>query len=364
MMYQKELLMVLGPTEIEEDILILGSKHQVYMRTEEFSLRLKKIFSNLQYVFQTKQPVLVAASSGTGMMEAAVLNTLKENDTALVINGGTFGDRWVKICLKHKINVIEKKVPLGESINPLTIKQELDLNPDIKAVLATHNETSTGALTDIKMIGQIVKDYPDTILISDCVSSLIVEPLETDNWNIDIVIGCSQKALAIPPGLGFICFSQKALKFAQKNAERSFYFDVFDHISNWQRGQTPFTPPISLLFQLEKRLEKIKNEGLLQIRENYYKKTKLLRDGLNKLGFEVFAKNSGNCTTAVYTEKYNANEIIMILQNKYNIYITPSGNDLKERLFRIGNFGNIGENEINRFLEALELTLKEMAVAR
>lgn len=356
----KKLLMVLGPTEIEEDILKLGAEPQVYMRTSDYSEKLERIFKNLQYVFQTKNPVVFFASSGTGAMEAAVTNVLSKGDKVLYINGGSFGDRWGKICRLHQVETLEIKVDFGNSVNPELVRYELDKHPEIKAVFATLDETSSGALTDIKSIGEIVKNYPDTIFVVDCVSALIVEPIQTDDWFVDVAVSSSQKAMAIPPGLGFMSISDKALKFAEKSDLRTFYFDIFDHISNWKRNQTPFTPAVSLLNQLDRRLSKIKEEGLESYRKRYYHLTNLIRDGLKELGFEVLAKNPANCVTGILTDKYDASEIVRIMREKYNIEIAPSGGDLKTKLFRVGNFGAITEKDIERFLSAMKETLKEL----
>ncbi|GHT33226.1 hypothetical protein AGMMS49592_1410 [Endomicrobiia bacterium] len=156
-MMTKKLLMVLEPTEVESEILEIGAKPQEYMRTPEYSKKLARIFKNLQYVFRTKNPVVFFTSSGTGAMEAAVTNSLSAGDTVLCINGGAFGARWGEICRKHKNKAIEIKVDFGKIVNPSLIQKSLDKHKNIKAVFATLNETSSGALTDIKAIGAIIK---------------------------------------------------------------------------------------------------------------------------------------------------------------------------------------------------------------
>lgn len=354
------LMMVLGPTEIEKDILKLGAEPQVYMRTADYSARLQKIYENLQYVFQTKNPVVFFASSGTGAMEAAVTNMLSKGDTVLYINAGSFGERWGKICRLHGVNTIEISVNFGDSVNPDDVKEELEKNQNIKAVFATYDETSSGALNNIEAIGKIIKDYPNTIFIVDCVSALVVEPVLTDEWNLDVVISSSQKAMAIPPGLGFMSVSEKALKFAEKADLKCFYFDIFDHIANWKRNQTPFTPAVGIINQLEGRLKKIRNEGLENYRKRYTKITEEIRIGLKKLGFETLAKHPANCVTGVYTDKYDASEIVRIMREKHHIEIAPSGGELRTKLFRVGNFGNIKEKDVKHFLKAMVKTLKEL----
>jgi aspartate aminotransferase-like enzyme len=356
----KKLLMVLGPTEVEPEILEIAAKPQEYMRTPEYSKKLARIFKNLQYVFKTKSPVVFFASSGTGAMEAAVTNSLSARDTALYINGGSFGARWGEICRKHRIKTIEINVDFGKSVNPSLIQKNLDKHKNIKAVFATLNETSSGALTDVKTVGTIIKNYPDTIFVVDCVSGLVIEEMPMDAWGIDIAVSSSQKALALPPGLSFMAISDKALGFAKRANLVTYYFDIFMYIENWKRNQHPFTTPVSLVNQLDVRLQKIKKEGLLALRERFKKNTTILRCGLKRLGFEAVAENPATCVTGVLSGQYDAEKIIKIMREKYNIEIAPSGGDLKNKLFRVGNFGNICKKDIDLFLESLERTLKEL----
>lgn len=357
----RKLLMVLGPTEVEEEILNAGAMPQEYMRTPDYSAKWSEIFQNLQYVFQTRNPVVCFASSGTGAMDAAVSNLLPQGGgTALYINGGSFGKRWGDILNQYKIKNIEIPVEFGQSVEPERIKQELEKNKDINTLFATLDETSSGALTDIKAIGEILKDYPDVVFVVDCVSGLVVEKMQMDDWGVDVAVSASQKALAIPPGLGFMAISEKALKRAEQNSSRPAYFDILDYVKNWQRNQTPFTPAVSLVEQLKLRLEKIKSEGLENYRKRYRQNTELIRSGLKELGFEVFAQYPANCVTGVMIEKFNASEIVRIMREKHNIEIAPSGGELKEKFFRVGNFGAIGKPEIERFIQCLNLTIKEI----
>lgn len=357
---EHKLLMVLGPTEVERDILEIASQPQEYMRTDDYTSKWLKIFEGLKYCFQTKNTVVVTASSGTGVMEAAVTNFLSKNDTAIYINGGSFGKRWGDICKKHKINTVEISVPFGESPNPKIVEQTLNRTKNPKVVFATLNETSSGALTDIKSIGEIIKQFPETLFIVDCVSGLLADEFLQDEWGVDVAISASQKAFALPPGLGFISANEKALEFAQKSDLRNFYFDIFDYINNAKRGQTPFTPAVSLVNQLDKRLEKIQKEGLKNFRTRYKKNTEILRKGLELLDFKLLANTPANCVSAVMTNDIDASLVVKIMREKYNIEIAPSGGDLKTKLFRIGNYGDVGEDEINQCLNALKKVKEEL----
>ena len=357
---KKKLLMVLGPTEVEKDILKISSEPQDYMRTSDYSNKWKGIFENLKYAFQTQNTVVVFASSGTGAMDAAVTNTLSRGDKILYINSGSFGKRWGDICSKYGVNAIEIPVEFGDAPKAELVEEYLKNNPDAKALFATLNETSSGSLTNIKAIGEILKNYPDMLFIVDCVSGLLTEEFKQDAWNVDVAVSASQKAFALPPGLGFMSVSKKALKAAENANLRTFYFDIFDYVNNAKRNQTPFTPAVSLVNMLEKRLEKVRKLGHENYRKHYQEITAYLREELAKLGFYPLAKNPTNCVTAIYTEKYDASEIVRIMREKHNIEIAPSGGDLKSKLFRVGNYGNIGKKEVKLFIKKLKLTIKEL----
>ena len=352
--------MVLGPTEIEKDILKEGANSQEYMRTQDYTEKWFRIFENLKYAFQTKNSVVVYATSGTGAMEAAVTNFLSSDDKVLYINGGSFGKRWGDICKKHNIETFEIPVEFGKSPNIDDVKKYMEQNSDVKALFATLNETSSGALTDIEAIGELLKNYPDILFIVDCISGLLSEEFLQDIWGVDVAVSASQKAFALPPGLSFLSASKKALDRAEKSNLRNFYFDIFDYVNNANRGQTPFTPAVGIVNQLDKRLQKIKNEGLENFRNRYKKNTLYLREGLKNLGFNVLAESPANCVTAVYTKDLDAYKIVQIMREKYNIEIAPSGGELKHKLFRIGNFGNIQIKNIKFFLKCLNKVLKDL----
>ncbi len=360
-MEQENLLMILGVVEIEEDVRAMGARHLDYNRTPDYKPVLENIFKGLQYVHKTTNPVLLVSSSGTGVMEGAVTNVMSSTSKALYVNGGVFGERWGLILKQHKIPAYEIKLEYGEQVRPEQVKSMLDKYPDIEAVFLTHNETSTGTITDIKAIAEVVKNYPNVITVVDCISSILVENVEVDNWGLDVVVSSGNKAIAVPPGVGFMTFSPKAMEKVKKSDLRLFNYDAVEYIKEWERVSTPYTPPISLLKQLELRLKKIQDEGLENLRKRYENNTQYLRDGVKKLGLTFFTEHMANCVTGIVTpENINAAEVVRIMREKHHIEVAPSWPGLKERLFRTGNFGNINKPEIDRFLHALELTLEEL----
>ncbi len=357
----RNLLMILGVVEIEDDVRALGACPLEYNRTPDYKEILGNIFKGLQYIHKTKQPVLLVTSSGTGVMEGAVTNIMNSSSEALFVNGGVFGERWGEILKAHKIKTHEIKLNYGTPVTPEQIEDLLNNNPNIEAVFLTHNETSTGTLTDIKAIAEVVKKYPNTILVVDCISSILVEPVEMDAWGIDVIVSSGNKAIAVPPGVGFMTFSQKAMKKVEKSDIRLYNYDALEYLKEWKRVSTPYTPPISILKQLELRLKKIQDEGLENLRQRYVENTKYLRQGVENLGLTFFTPYQANCVTGVVTpEGINAAEVVKIMREKHHIELAPSWPGLKEKLFRVGNFGNINKAEIDRFLKALKLTLDEL----
>ena len=354
---QKNILMVAGPTEIEEEVRKAGSLSMVYNRTQEFSQFILQVEEKLRLFFNTKNDVFILSSSGTGAMECAIVNLLSPGDEVLILSGGTFGQRWYDIASRYQINSNLIKVGQGESVDPIVIKQ--NVNKKTRAVFVTANETSTGVLIDLESIGHYV-DETNAVLVVDAVSSLGADRLETDNWHCDVVISASQKALAIPPGLSFITVSEKAWALVNKSKTPKFYFDLKMYKENLARGQTPFTPPISLLFQLDSRLKKIIEKGLDHILEEQREKSLYLRKGLESLCLKIIGSKPSNGVIGVlFPEKINAFKIVEQLRQKFSIEITPSPGNDKTKIARVGLFGNISFSDIDALIKALEKILHE-----
>lgn len=348
----RNLLMVAGPTEMEEAVLNVGAKPMVYNRTPAFSEFMLKIERNLKSIFRTENDVLIISASGTGAMEAAVVNLLSEGDEVVVVHGGTFGYRWYEIASRYKVSCNLIEVRQGETVDPDLIRNAL--TPSTKAVFTTANETSTGVLTDIAAIGAIVKDS-SAVLVVDAVSSLCADRLETDAWHCDVVLTSSQKALALPPGLSFITLSSKAWQLVHESKIPKYYFDLKDYKDNLVRGQTPFTPAISLLYQLDARLDGIIAAGLENVLESQREKSTYLRACLEKLGLSVISKNPANGVVGIlFPPDIDAYVVVEKLRNDYAIEITPSPGADKHRIARIGLFGKVDCTDIDKLIVCME----------
>lgn len=354
----KNKLMVAGPAEMEEDVMLAGARHMAYNRTPEFSQFLLELEKKLQSFFKTKNDVYIISSSGTGAMEAAIVNLLSPGDDVVILSGGTFGQRWYDIASRYKINCNIIKVLQGESINPKIIKEKIA--DYTKAVFVTANETSTGTVIDLENIGKGMKDS-NAILVVDAISSLGADILETDKWSCDVVIASSQKALALPPGLSFITISEKAWRLIEESKIPKYYFDLKSYKENLQRGQTPFTPPISLLYQLDVRLEKILKIGLNDVTAKQKEKSLYLQKGLSLLGLKTISQNPSNGVVGIlFPPEINAFYVIQRLREEFGIEITPSYGTDKSRVARIGLFGNLTLSDIDTLLDALRQLLQRL----
>jgi serine---pyruvate transaminase len=354
----KKNLMIVGPTEIEEDILNIGSEKMMYNRTPEFSLLMKRIHENLKYAFQTKNTIYTFVSSGTGAMEAAIANTFSSGDKVIVIARGQWGLRWAEIAKSYKLEVNIIKLEWEEQIEPEKLKELL--TDDIKGVFINSNETTVGLTTDVAAIGEIVSKS-NALFVVDAISSIGAEDFRTDEWGCDMVIGSSQKGFALPPGLSFICMSQKARDRIELSDLPKYYFNIAEYEANVHRGQTPWTPATGILYQLDMRLKKIKGEGIQNVVKRHTRLSGMLRAGVSAIGIKFTGKNMSNGVTGMLApEGINAREIVNILREKFDIEIPPSPGELEKKVFRAGVFGNIKDEDIFAFLRALESALIEL----
>jgi len=259
---KKNYVMTPGPTPIPEEVLAEHARPLMHHRSPEFSKVFTETTDKLKKLFKTENDLFILTSSGTGAMEAALVNAFSRGDKIIVANIGNFGERFKKIGNKYGLEVIALDYEWGDSCNPEDIKKALEGDPAIKGVAVQFSETSTGAINDIKSIGNIVKDYP-AILIVDGISGIGASDLRTDEWNLDIVIGGSQKALSAPTGIAFISVSDKAWKQIEKSDLPKFYFDLMAARKYAQQKppQTPWTPGISIIVAINRALDLIFEEG-------------------------------------------------------------------------------------------------------
>ena len=361
-MQKKYLLFAPGPSPIPPEVLLAMAEPIIHHRAPAYVKVLEEVREGLKYLFQTKNEVLIFASSGTGAMEGAVTNTLCAGDTALVVQSGKFGERWAQICNAYGVHAKVIHVEWGKAVDPELIKKALEVEPAIKAVFMQASETSTGVMHPVKEIADIVKNYENTLLVVDAITGIGVFDLPADKWNLDIVVGGSQKAMMLPPGLAFASVSDKALGFVEKSTLPKFYFNVKKELKGIKNNQSAYTPAVSLVVGLREVLRQMREEGL----ENVFARTdriaRATRAAMKALGLQLFAPDApSNALTAVMTpEGIDGQNVVKVLREKHNITIAGGQDQAKGKIFRVAHFGYMDTYDIVTIVSAVEMVLKEL----
>ena len=358
----KNYVLTPGPVPVPEFVMLEMAKPIIHHRTEEFEEIFYKATQGLKKVFMTEEEVLILASSGTGAMDAAICNTLSKGDTALVVNGGKFGERWLKICKAYGVNTIEIKVEWGKAVSPKVIEAALEENKSIKAILVQASETSTGVEHPIKDIAKLTKNRDDIILIVDGITAVGAFPVEFDKWGIDILIGGSQKAFMMPPGLAFIVLSKKAWDFNNKSDLPKFYLDLSQAHKNSLKKTSPWTPAVTLVIGLNAVLEYFEKLGLEKLFERHSILSEATTKGFEAMGLENFAKGCTSTALSVIKspEGIDAGLIIKGLKKKYGMIVAGGQDQAKGKIFRITHMGYVDKADIISVIAGVEGILTEL----
>lgn len=359
------MLRIPGPTPCPEEVLQALAQQMINHRGGEFKEILYRVTERLKGLFQTKNDVLLLTSSGTGGLEAAVVNTLSPGQKVLGVCNGVFGERFAEIAEKFGAEVKRLNFPWGKPADPQAIAQALDVNPEIEAVLVTHNETSTGVTNDLASIAQVVKGRGKLLLV-DAISSLGCIDLQSDAWGCDVVITASQKGWMVPPGLAFVSVSQEAWEAHRRSRMPRFYWDFSLAKKYFEIGQTPWTPAISVFYALDVSLELMVQEGLTNIFSRHARVGQRTREGIKSLGLSLFAEEShaSNTVTAVkLPEGIDGAKLLRKMREEHDIVLAGGQRELSGKIFRIGHLGWVTEQDIEVVLEKLKLTLAELGFA-
>ena len=348
-----------GPVMVPEKVMLKMAEPVFHHRTPRYEALFAGINTKLKQLFLTDGDVFVLASSGTGAMETAVVNILSKGDRALAVRGGKFGERWYEICEAYGIEAIPLDVEWGSAVKPEEIKKALDDNPGVKAVFTTHSETSTGVLTDLKAIGEIVKQY-DAVLVTDAVSGLGAHELRMDEWGVDVVVTGSQKTIMLPPGLGFIAVSGKAWRLVEKSDLPKYYWDLKKYKKSLDKNQNPFTPPVTLLVGLNESLDMILGEGLENIWARQAKMAWALNAGVEALGLKLFPKDPSNVLSTILIPDGIDGGALVKAMKKNGVFPAGGQEQLKGKIVRIGLIGYLDEYDVLAALSGLELSLREV----
>ena len=348
-----------GPVLCDSDILAVGSQQLPYFRTKEFSEVSKeneKIFLELIGACEGSKAIFLTGS-GTASMEASVMNVFSEKDRVLVINGGGFGKRFGDICAVHGIPHDEVVLEQGKT---LTKEQLYSFDgANYTGLLVNMHETSTGVLYDVEMIGEYCRKY-NLFFVVDAISSFLADELYMAKWGIDIAFTGSQKALALPPGLSVMALSPRAIRRVFDGEVKSYYFNLKEYLQNGERGQTPFTPAVGIMLQLNLRLRKIRERGIENEREHIKLIASDFRKRIEHMPLEIFSNSLSNAVTPVMpTNGMSAQDIFEKLKDEYDIFICPNGGNLKDKVFRVGHIGSLTVEDNIRLVEALKNVMGE-----
>ncbi|MFM1540335.1 pyridoxal-phosphate-dependent aminotransferase family protein [Helcococcus ovis] len=343
-----------GPVQSSKAVRKIGAEQVPYFRTQEFSdvmlenERLIKEFANAS----DDSKVVFLTGSGTASMEATVMNTLSKEDRVLIVNGGSFGQRFVDICQIHEIPHDIIKLEAGKALKQKHLEKYE--NAGITAFLVNVHETSTGVHYDMELISEFCKRN-NIFLIVDAISSFLADNFEMSKWNVDVMITGSQKALACPPGISIIVLSQRAVEKVYSSKVKTLYFSLKSALENAKRGQTPFTPAVGILLQINQRLKEIEQSGgQVSEQEKIEKQARDFRDRIKDFPFEIVSESLSNAVTPLRALTASAYDIFLILKDEYGIWVTPNGGELREKVFRVGHIGELTVDDNTKLIEAFE----------
>lgn len=358
----KKYLLAPGPTPVPPEVLLSMAMPIIHHRSPDFIPVLDSAKKGLQWLYQTKNDVLILASTGTGGMVGAVNNFFNHGDKVVVINGGKFGERWTKICQAYGLKVEEIIVEWGYTVKLGVVEEALKKNPDIKGVFVQATETSTGVYHDIEGLGRLIKNYPDTLFIVDAISALVAHDLKTDEWGIDIMVGGSQKGLMLPPGLAFVSVSEKAWKKNEQSKMPRFYFNFKKERENLAKNQTNFTSAVTLIIGLNEAIKMLQKEGLENVFSRHARLANAAREAVKALGLGIYSKESpSNSVTAIeMPDGIDGQVVYKTLREKYGITGAGGQDKAKGKIFRLAHLGYADRFDIITGIAALEMVLKQL----
>lgn len=347
-----------GPVMSSETVLSIGAEQIPYFRTSEFSEimfeneRLIKKFANAG----NNSRAVFITGSGTAAMEAAVINAFSEKDKLLVVNGGSFGQRFADICAIHNIPFGELRIDLGKTITAEMLEKYR--GKGFTGLLVNIHETSTGVLYDIDIISKFCREN-NIFLVVDTISSFLADEFDMQSSGTDIMIASSQKTLACPPGISIIVMSEKALERIEKNNVQCMYLNIKTALKDGERGQTPFTPAVGILLQINARLKEIDANGgaeyAIKATENIAED---FRKKINGLPLEIVSERMSNAVTPLHPLNISAYNVFLKLKDEYGIWICPNGGELKDKVFRVGHIGALTTEDNSKLVEALKDLVK------
>ncbi|HEX6541150.1 MAG TPA: alanine--glyoxylate aminotransferase family protein [Ktedonobacterales bacterium] len=354
-------LRIPGPTPIPPAVAEAMARPMINHRGPEFAAMIARVTEQLQHFFQTTQPVLGFPASGSGAMEAAVVNSFSPGDVVLSVTCGAFGNRLAKIATAFGMQVTRLEVEWGRAADPEAVAQALAALPNVRGVLLTHNETSTGITNDIQALARVIRQqHKDALIVVDAVSSLGCIDLQMDEWDLDVVFTGSQKGWMVPPGLMMVGASERAWAATEQVTTPRFYWDFRMTRKSLEKGQTPYTPPVSIYYGLDVSLPMMRAEGREAIFARHAAAGKLVRERAQAMGLQLFAdpKYASNTVTAIrLPEGIDGKALTKALREQEGVVIAGGQEHLEGKIIRIGHLGYFTEADLTGCMDALERQL-------
>jgi aspartate aminotransferase-like enzyme len=358
MYIKKQRLLTPGPTPLLPQALHAMMGSDIHHRTEDFRKVYKSVLTNLKHVMQTENDVIVLVASGSGAMEASIQNCFSCGEEVLVLTAGKFGERWTALTKAFGLKPTVIEEPYGSAVKPEQVAAALKANPNIRGVFVQASETSTGAAHDIEGMAKVVREH-DALFVIDAITGLGTMPLKIDEWGLDIVIGGSQKAFMIPPGLAFLSVSEKAWKRMDEAKNARFYFDLKRERKNAVNGESSWTPAVSLLLAMDEALKYIKNLGMDNLIRNAQMLAEATRAAATALGLELFSGNNpGSSVTAIRAPQgMDSSLIVKDFRNRFGSIIANGQGTMKGQIFRVAHLGYFDFADLFAMVAELEIIL-------
>ena len=355
-------LRIPGPTPCPDDVLEAVGGPMMNHRGPQFAGIVRRVTEGLNWVFGVSSDVLAITASGTGGLEAAVVNVLSPGDRVLAVTIGVFGDRLASIAETYGAEVVRYELEWGEAADPDEIARRLDADPSIKAVLVTHNETSTGVTNPLEAIGAVVRER-GPLLIVDGVSSVSSIPCPAERWGIDALVSGSQKGWMVPPGLAFVWLSERAWEASEQATMPRFYLDLRRSRSSLESAQTPWTPAVSIFYGLDTAIEAIRAEGLEGVYGRHRAVAQYTRDRVRAMGLELFARDerhaSDTVTAVRWPEDVDGLALAKRARDEFGVVLGGGQQSLRGRIFRVGHLGYFTQEDVAAALDVVERLLAE-----
>ncbi|WP_413578236.1 pyridoxal-phosphate-dependent aminotransferase family protein [Bdellovibrio sp. HCB290] len=353
-------LLAPGPVNLHPEVRKALALPMIHHRTPEFDVILKRVLTGIRQVFQTKEDVYLLSCTGSGGMEALLVNVISPGDKVLAIVSGKFGERWAEMAKTFGADVSIINVPWGEAVNPKDVEAHLQRLPDTRAVLCQACETSTAVAHPIQKLSEVVSRFPETLFLVDAITALGAYPLPMDEWKIDGLVAGSQKAFMLPTGMAFISFSKKAQAFFDSANCPRFYFDVRKEKKANASGETFFSSNVTILRALDVVLNLINKQGLERLFHDIHRRAEFTRIFAQKLGFTLYAKSPSDSVTAlVVPTTMDGQKIRLELEESHNITIMGGQDQAKGKIIRIGHMGYIQDQELLKLMDNLGQVLRK-----